>query len=70
MVSRPGRKVDRGIYFSGHNSNPQKLLVHDMEMMSHLGNSKCRESCTETKFKKKRILCLRKDNCDFMTLRL
>lgn len=70
MVSRPGRKADRMICFSELNSNLQRELVGDMEMMSHFGNSKYREACTETKFKKKKILCLRKDNYDLMTLRL
>lgn len=47
-------KTDKGIYYFALNSKLQRELVGDMEMMSHLGNSKYREPCTETKFKKKK----------------
>lgn len=47
-------KTDKGIYYSALNSKLQRELVADMEMMSHLGNSKYREPCTETKFQKKK----------------
>lgn len=54
MIARPIMKTDKGIYYSSLNSKLQRELVGDMEMMSHLGNSKYREPCTETKFKKKK----------------
>lgn len=74
MIARPIMKTDKGIYYSSLNSKLQRELVGDMEMMSHLGNSKYREPCTETKFKKKKekkkILYLRKDCCNLLTFRL
>lgn len=39
-----------GIYYSGHNSDLQRELVGDMEMKSHLGNSRYRVSRIQAKF--------------------
>ena len=72
MKARPVRKAGREIYHSGPNSSPQRELLAHMEMMSHLGNSQCREPHAETKFKKGTdILSIqRKNSCGLVTLRL
>ena len=72
MKVRPVRKAGREIYHSGPNSSPQRELLAHMEMMSHLGNSQCREPHAETKFKKGTdILSVqRKNSCGLVTLRL
>lgn len=48
-----GRRT-KGSTYAALISNLQREVVGDMEMMSHLGNSKYREPCTVTKFKKKK----------------
>lgn len=52
MISRLVRKAGRGVYYSRLILIHKKELLVDMEMMRHLGNFKCREPHTETKFKK------------------
>ena len=72
VKARSVRKAGREIYHPGPNSSPQRELLAHMELMSHLGNSQCREPHTETKFKKETdILSVkRKNGCGLVTLRL